>query len=171
MFGEGLSKIVDAIRSAWEMLKPYAAIYPYEEGVVQRYGHYTKTLEPGYYFKWPIAEKVDSVNVALTTMRGNTQTINERTVKWTAKFRVIDSRAYICDILEEASYLRDCISANVADYLRERGDHDKSWPNMMRRLRSEVEEGGFEIVRLRLVDDTEVTFTHRRFDDVGEIDE
>jgi hypothetical protein len=170
MFGEGLSKLLDVIKQAWDMLKPYAAVYPWENGVLLRRGSFLKILEEGYYFKWPCLDKVVTVDIALTTMRGENCTIGERTVKWTAKYRVVDAEAFVIDIYEEKNYLRDCIQAHVAQYMSQ-GEEPNEWSNMMRRMRDEVKEGGFDVVKLRLIDDARLTFTHRQFSDAGELEE
>lgn len=147
----GLLKLVELIQAAWNMLKPYAAIYPWEKGARLRLGKYHSTLPPGYYLKWPIFEKVNSVITAATTMRGPTQTVKNVTFRWTVKYKVTDCESWTTDIYEETSFLRDVCTAHVADYFHNGAN---KWDNMIRRLRAEAEEGGFEILRLRIVDES-----------------
>jgi regulator of protease activity HflC (stomatin/prohibitin superfamily) len=162
----GLAKIVDLLARAWDVLKPYAAVYAWERGACIRFGRYHSTLSPGYYFKWPIAERVRNVSTAMTTMRGPTQSIGGRTFKWTCKYRVTDPEAFTVNIFDEVNFLRDVLTGHVADYVR---DATADWANMLARLKREAAEGGFTILKLRLVDDT-TGFSFRMFGDDGEME-
>ncbi len=146
----GLAKLLDLITGAWELLKPYAAVYAWEKGALTRWGRYHRTLEPGYHFKWPIAEKVHKVQTAISTMRGATQTIGKRTVRWTVKFQVVDVLAFSVAIFVEVNFLRDVVAGQIAEHLQGL----VTWPNMMEQLREETAEGGFRILKMRLIDDT-----------------
>jgi regulator of protease activity HflC (stomatin/prohibitin superfamily) len=163
----GLLKLIEIIQQIWENLKPYAAVMAWEHGSVLRWGRVHRELSPGYYFKWPIAEKMIVVLTALTSMRGPVQTIGDKHFRWTMKYRVVNTEAYVANIVNETDFLRDITTAQVAGYM---GNPDRdSWENLVRRLRSEADEGGFEIVKLRLVDDVKGRAL-RLFGDVGEVE-
>ena len=173
----GLAKLIEAIKEIWKHLKPYAAVYSWEHGALVRRGKYRKSLGPGYYFKWPIIDLVVSTATAVQTMRGPTQSIGDRHFKWTCKYFIADLEKYTCDITDETQYLRDVLTAHVADFAREEDtpqarvgnwDRDKAWELMLKRLRTEAGEGGFKIIKLRIVDDAN-GFSFRMFGDVGEM--
>ena len=149
----GFAKLLDLITGAWDSLKPYAAVYAWEKGGLTRWGRYHKTLGPGFYFKWPCAEKTHKVITAVSTMRGPTQTVGARSFRWTAKYQVTDVELYTVAIYEEENFLRDVCTGQVAECLVNEAD---KWENMMQRLRTEASEGGFRILKMRLVDDTKV---------------
>jgi regulator of protease activity HflC (stomatin/prohibitin superfamily) len=167
----GLAKIVDLLARAWDVLKPYAAVYAWERGARLRFGRYHSTLSPGYYFKWPVAERVKNVSTAMTTMRGPTQSIGGNTFKWSCKYRVSNPEAFTVDVFEEDNFLRDVLTGHVADYMRDnlKDTTESAWHNMIARLKREAAEGGFDILKLRLVDDT-TGFSFRMFGDDGEME-
>lgn len=146
----GFAKLLDLIIKAWDALKPYATVYAWGHGTLMRWGRFQRVLKPGFYWKWPIAEKTISVLTAISTMRGAAQTIGNRTFKWTIKYQVVDVQAYVCNIFEEENFLRDVVAGQVAEHISQ-GD---KWENMLQRLRTEAAEGGFKILKLRLIDDT-----------------
>lgn len=177
----GLAKLIEAIKEVWLHMKFYAAVYPWEHGALVRKGKYIKALKPGYYLKRPFHDLVISTATAVQTMRGPTQSIGERHFKWTCKYSVSDVKKYTCDIVNETQYLRDVLTAHVADFAREEDaprtreqaeywERDQAWERMMKRLRAEASEGGFKIHKLRLVDDVH-GFSFRMFGDVGEMAE
>lgn len=147
----GLLKLIEILQQAWDALKPYFAVKEWEGGVVLRYGRFHRVVEPGYYFKLPIFELAVIHTVVLQSARGPVQTIDKLSLRFSLKYRIEDVEKYVCVIADETNFLRDIVTANVAaQYL----DSEDTWAKMMRRLRDEAEEGGFEIVKLRLVDNT-----------------
>ena len=165
----GLAKLIEAIKEVWQHLKPYAAVYSWEHGALMRKGKFKQSLAPGYYWKRPFHDLVVSTPTAVQTMRGPTQSIGDRHFKWTCKYAIEELEKYTTNIVDETNYLRDILTAHVADFVRDPDmDHDKVWNLMMKRLRDEASEGGFKIHKVRIVDDSE-GFSFRMFGDVGEI--
>jgi hypothetical protein len=181
----GLAKLIELLKDVWQHVKPYAAVYSWQHGALFRRGVYRRTLNPGYHFKVPILDFVIEKATVIQTMRGPTQTYGERHFKWTCKYSIANLKKFMCDITDERNYLRDTLTAHVAEFVQEEKraqdkdddsvngeywDSDEAWKKMMRRLRDEASEGGFTIHKVRVVDDTD-GFSFRMFGDVGEMAE
>ncbi len=145
----GLARLIDLIVAFWIILKPYCAVKAWEGSVILRFGRPNRVLGPGYYWKIPIAEISVVQTTALQSARGPVQTIGNKHFRWSVKYRLADIEKYVCDIADEVHFLRDIVTANVAQLMM---DEEDTWQKMMKRLRDEASEGGFKIEKLRLVD-------------------
>ena len=161
----GLLKLIEILQEVWGSIKPYCVVKAWEKGVILRKGRFHKILDPGYYYKHPILDSCIVQSVVLQSMRGPVQTIEKLHFRWTLKYRITDVKKYVCEISDEENFLRDIVTSNVAArYL----DDADNWYKMMRRLRVEAAEGGFEIEKLRLVDLVEAR-SYRLFGDEGQV--
>lgn len=52
--GLGIDKLLEWVEKIWEWLLPFFVIDHYERGVVLRFGHYVRTVGPGFHWRWPV---------------------------------------------------------------------------------------------------------------------
>lgn len=161
----GLAKLVELFSNFGAHLSPFVVVYPWEKGAKLRLGSYKGTLDCGWHFKIPLVDVVDKVSCSTTTMKGNPQVIGSKVFRWTAKFRICSVAAYTINVWDEENFLMDTLTAHCADLvsryansktsiLQEEPDWGVEWANMLRRCRAECLEGGFELQKLRITEQT-----------------
>ena len=158
----GTSKILEVLGKVYDYVKPYVVVFPWETGAKITCGKFHSALPPGYHFKWPIFDYVENITTAVTTLRGPVQTIGNRSVRYTCKYQVVDVEAFTVNIYDELSFLKDILTSHTADFVSR---NPPDWRNFMRRTKWEASDGGFEIHKIRLVDDTSSTVSLRLFGD------
>lgn len=147
---EALTKIVDLFLEAWEYLKCWAVTMQWQNGIMMRFGRYNRYLPPGYHWKWPFFEKAEIYDTVTTTLRLPAQTVANRTVRGTLKYYIKDVHPYVCDIYAEENYLRDAAMSCIANAM-ESGDYSSDI--ILETIRKEVNQYGFKILRISMVDD------------------
>ncbi|MHC4701337.1 MAG: SPFH domain-containing protein [Planctomycetota bacterium] len=147
---EALTKIVDLFLEAWEYIKFWAVVLEYQNGGMMRFGRFHRYLKPGYHWKIPFFEIAEIYNTAVTTIRLPAQTIGGRTVRGTLKYYIKDIKPYITDIYAEENYLRDAAMSCVAHGMQIATGTQET---ILEAIRKEVNQYGFKILRITLVDD------------------
>ena len=116
-------KLIDLLVAAWEWISPLSVIDVYEKGVVLRFGRYHRTLDAGYHWKWPYAERVFEVRSNVTTMRLPPQTLTTHdgksiVVSAVVKYSIVDPKPYICGIEDQVDVLADVTLGAIARHVR-----------------------------------------------------
>jgi regulator of protease activity HflC (stomatin/prohibitin superfamily) len=159
---EWLAKVLEAL---WEHLLPFVVIPIYQNAGVLRFGHYHRTLQPGFHWRWPFAEEVYHENVFTTTLGLEPQTITTKddktvVVSGIVRYRIVDVEPFITEIGNQHDLLRDTSMGAVLKQVRQielRALLDKPPENVIASdIRRQVKAYGLEIE----------TFT---FTDVGQI--
>lgn len=141
-------RIAVIVVAAFALLTLYNGVYqvqPDEEGVVLRFGKFTRVTEPGLHFLVPYAESVTKVPVQqqlkeefgfrtaepgvrtqyvregfLDESRMLTGDLNVAVVEWIVQFKIKDSRAYLFNVRNVETTFRDMSEAAVRRVV---GDH------------------------------------------------
>jgi regulator of protease activity HflC (stomatin/prohibitin superfamily) len=105
-------RLVEVLQSLWEHLLPFVVVQAYQNAGIFRFGIYHRTLEAGFHWRWPFAERIVEENICLTTLALEPQTIttkDDKTVVITGivRYRIVDVKPFICEIGNQHDLLRD----------------------------------------------------------------
>lgn len=154
-----LEKLADLITSFWDIVSPFVVIYQYEGGVLLRFGLYKKTLGPGFHWKWPLMEVVETARTVTTTIDLNSQTLTtmdgkQVVISSVIKYRVRDVKPFLLEISEAEDALNDVsmgtIKTTVSNLNIDQLDQIESLS--LEKVRKEVNQYGFKILSLTLID-------------------
>jgi regulator of protease activity HflC (stomatin/prohibitin superfamily) len=107
-----LEKLIDLLAGVWSSLRPYEVVEAYNRGVVLRFGRYSRTLQPGIHWKWPLAEDVVSVIACITTLPLAPQTLTTQddvgvVVAAVVKYEITKPESYVTEIWDQRDVLAD----------------------------------------------------------------
>jgi membrane protease subunit HflK len=145
---EGLALGIVAIVALFAFFGSWFQVEPDEVGVVQRFGAYVRTTEPGLHMKWPLfIETLTKVPVqrqlkmefGFRTVRAGIQSefaspspqtraesrmltgdLNVAEVEWIVQYRIRDPRKYLFDVRDVPRTFRDMSEASMRQVV---GDH------------------------------------------------
>lgn len=158
-------KLLDIIASGWHLIAPFCVVVAYQNGGVLRFGKYHRTLPPGFHWKWPLVEDVNTQDVSMTTMRMPPQTLT--TLDGRAiiaavivNYNIRNIEPYITDITDQKDVLIDTVMGAVHVAIRE-----KEWAAIRRMppekeivdaVRDKMNKYGFKINAITFTDLGEV---------------
>ncbi|QEE25230.1 FtsH protease activity modulator HflK [Rhodanobacter glycinis] len=115
----GILTIIAALLLAWLLLSSYTVIGANQSGVVLRFGHYSRTLAPGFHLKLP--QPIESVSKVATTnvrsvsdqVRMLTSDENIVSVNFNVQYQVSDARKFLFSTRDPEDTLREAAEAAV----------------------------------------------------------
>ena len=118
---EWIKELVVALR---ERLQPFEIVYEFESAVVFRFGHYNRTLDTGFHWKWPLIEVVNSEHTAITTLALESQSVTTKdnkivTVTGIVRYKIADVKLFIIEIADQHDVLRDTSMGAVLKKVRQ----------------------------------------------------
>jgi membrane protease subunit HflK len=116
-----LKTILDGL---WGHLLPFTVIHQYERGGVFRLGLYNRTLEPGFHWRWPLAEQIVTEHTVTTTLALEPQTITTKdnksvVVSGIVRYRIVNVQSFVCEISSPHDVLRDTSMGSVLKQTRQ----------------------------------------------------
>ena len=107
-----IERLVEILKGSWELLAPFEIVDAYNRGGVLRLGKYHRTLEPGFHWKWPLAERVVSALACETTQRLPAQSLTTKddvgvVVATIVRFQIAKIEPYVTDIWDQQDVLAD----------------------------------------------------------------
>lgn len=154
-------RILEWIDRGWQWLKPFHVIDVFEKGAVLRLGRFSRALEPGLHWKWPLVEQVVEFTTAIQTMRLLSQTIDtkdRRQVVATTivKYEIVSVEKFITQIFDQKDVLGDVTMGAVRDAVAELTYEEliASPPSkpILDAVRKECNQYGFKIHRVTFID-------------------
>jgi modulator of FtsH protease HflK len=148
---EWLTRVLETV---WEHLIPFIVVPIYQNAAVLRFGKYSRTLEPGFHWRWPFAEEVITENIFRTTLALEPQTITTKDDKTVVvggiiRYRITDVEPFITEIGNQHDLLRDTGMGAVLKQVRQielRSLLDKPPENAIASdIRRQVKPYGMEI--------------------------
>jgi regulator of protease activity HflC (stomatin/prohibitin superfamily) len=141
---------------------PVFVVPVYEGAAVLRFGRLHRTLGPGLWFKWPLAEIADTQVTAMTTMRLPAQSLTTRDDKAVVvgaviKYQLKDVGAYIAQVFDQKDVLADVTMGALAgvvgdaDYADLR-DLERVGAKVRGKVSREVGKYGFDVLSVTLTD-------------------
>ncbi|HXC03243.1 MAG TPA: SPFH domain-containing protein [Bacteroidia bacterium] len=155
---EWLKGVFEAI---WEHLLPFTVIHVYQNAGVLRFGHYHRTLMPGFHWRWPFVEEIYPENIYRTTLALEPQTITTKDDKTVVvggivRYRIVDVQPFITEIGNQHDLLRDTSMGAVLRQVRQvelRALLDKPPENVIASdVRRQVKPYGMEIESFTFTD-------------------
>lgn len=104
--GGGIGIVVIFLVAAWLLLSSYTIVGTREQGVVLRFGQFSRMLGPGFHFKLPrpfeSVSKVQTTQVQSVSVNARMLTSDENiiTVDFNVQFQVSDARKYLFSLSE-----------------------------------------------------------------------
>lgn len=143
-------------------IPPYAFIFPNEGGVLLRGGKYKRTLFEGFYWKWPIYDTVQSLDVTTQVINLPNQSITTQdghcvAVSGAIEYLISDARKALLCIQDFDTSLQNAGMAFVCHYLNRKSLQDCTQigeleKEVLRGLRSKVENWGLSITKFWITD-------------------
>lgn len=154
-------KLVELAAQWWMHITPCYTVVPSQNAGVLRLGKYHRTDLPGFHWKWPLIDELNTQDVCVTTMRVPQQTLttmDRRTivVGGIIKYRIKDVKPYICDILDQKDVLLDVtMGAVLEEILKRTFDEIMTLPpkkEILDLVREKVNEYGFKVMEFTFTD-------------------
>ena len=154
-------RLIDLLASGWDYIAPFVVIDAYQGAVVLRFGRYSRTLEAGFHWKWPLAERAIEVDTCLTTLRLAPQTLTSHdgkslVVAAIVKYRIVDPKPYVIGILDQVDVLADVSMGAIAQCVRAVDAatlfSDPPEGKVATAIRRQVNRFGFEIEAVTFTD-------------------
>jgi membrane protease subunit HflK len=157
-----LDKLFDWIDRGWDRLRPFTIVDAWEKGVVLRWGKFHRALEPGFHWKWPLAERVVEITAVETTMRLLPQTLTTKdgvgvVATSVVRYEIKDVEKYTIRIFDAKDVLGDTTMGAVrrvvsttdyADLMQGSTPED----TVSKAVRSDVTQYGFKVHRVTFID-------------------
>lgn len=120
-------KLIELLLQFWNSIVPLVIINQYNKGVLLRAGLYKKTLEPGWYLKYPIVDEVLTHVVVPTTMPLPEQSLvtkdgKDILVEAVIKYSVSDIKILLIEVNDTVDAISDMTRAIIKIILT-----DKTW--------------------------------------------
>jgi membrane protease subunit HflK len=156
-------RLWDLLAQVWLHLVPIYVIQPYQNGGLTRLGIYKRTLPPGWHWKVPFADEVNTQNVSDTTMRLPQQTIPtadgvDVVVAVEVNYFVNDVKEYICRSTDQADVLIDSGMGAVFDEVSKvtlehlLANRTAVMDSIVENMRKVINKYGFRINRAKFTD-------------------
>jgi regulator of protease activity HflC (stomatin/prohibitin superfamily) len=142
-------------------LCPFVVVPVYQNAGVLRFGKYSRTLVPGFHWKWPFVEDVYKENVFITTVRLQPQTLTTKddvsiVLAGVVKYRVVEVEPYLSRIGDQHDLLIDTAMGAVLKEVRELSFQDLlNDPPALKiasSIRRQVKDFGVEIISYTFTD-------------------
>ncbi len=139
-----------------------AFIFPNEGGVFLRGGKYKKTLSEGFYWKWPVYDTVQSLDITTQVINLPNQSITTQdnhcvAVSGAIEYRISDARKALLCIQDYDTSLQNLAMGTISHYLNRKiltecqqiGELEKE---VLRGLRGRVEDWGLFVSKFWITD-------------------
>ena len=162
-----LDKLIDVVLQFARELLPFEVIDHYDRGVRLRFGRAVmegdkvKILEPGFHWKWPLADSINTHMVKVTTMDLTEQTVTTKdgqsvVVRAVLKYEVNDVATLLLEVDGPAAAVADMSMGILRDAFVEKmwsECNDPEFPQQITsRIRREAKKWGIYVVQLTLTD-------------------
>lgn len=148
--------IKEVLVSGWSHIVPWQVVYPTEAGVIYRLGKYNRTIQCGFNLKWPVIEKADVTDVALTTTPLEPQSLTTRdkkalVVSSLLRYEITDVKPYFITIRDSDDLLEDISLGIIEDVIVNTESSCvflvEVEQKITRRIRHQVKDFGFNIIK------------------------
>ena len=113
-----LDKLLDIIINFKDAIAIFFIVDDTEMGIVKRLGIYTRTVEPGLRFKWPLIEEYETEMVVTTTLSMDSQTLttfDDKSVVISAivTYSISDIKKYLLNMYDPEEVLADITMGEI----------------------------------------------------------
>ena len=156
-----LEWLAELIEQVWEDLKLWEIVYEYDDGIILRFGKFSRRTHTGINWKWPFIEDILTETAVTTTMplRAQSLTTNDGkavVISSIVKYQIKDVKPYKLDIWDSADVLRDVTMGAIKDVISvtplDRLLEQAVEKQVLDQVRKEVNPYGFKIQDITFVD-------------------
>jgi membrane protease subunit HflK len=156
-----LDKLLELLTHCWEEVTPCEVLAPYTGGVVLRLGLYHRTVGPGVAWKWPLVERLLTVNTCVDTFHLPPQTITTADlvqvgISTIVRYRIEDVRPFLLDVQDQQTVLCDVtlgLTRKVVERLTFQALVTTDWEKEVRdKLQRRVDAYGVKILEVTYAD-------------------
>lgn len=165
----GFERVIDFIFDAWDYMRPWVVVDPYEAGLVFTFGrpfrrgpkgdmvitHMNGWFRTGLHLKFPFAEKESMAITAIRTARLSNQSLTTKdgidvVISSAVRYAVKDVVPLLCDIREADDVLRDAVAMTISEIVRQRTweelhQNDQLFQLFLQEIRKKLNQYGFKI--------------------------
>ncbi len=161
-FGQWLASTIDRFA---DYIKPWVVVNGYEEAIILRWGKYHRTLKPGTYWKWMIADYAMTDHVKPDTMEIPPITITTAdgkpvSIGMIIHYDITDLRKFLVENNDSRSNMLQLGAAELSDHLEDIVWTDikkKTTKNaVLRKIAPYFDDMGVRILDLKFKDKVEV---------------
>lgn len=154
-------KIIDLLIAVWKDIWFFQTIYEYEEGVKLRLGKYHKSLKPGIWFKWSVAEKIlvhyaKDDTILLPSQKLTTKDGKTITARGVILYKIDDIKLFLTEVNQPQQAISDMamgmISNNITTGNYEDCYNDKIMNEITKDVRREAKRWGAYVTYVKLTD-------------------
>lgn len=150
-----LAKITDFLLT----IPPWTVVFPDEHGIFIRGGKYTRTLLPGFYFKYPVYDTIRKMNVKEQIIDLPSQSVTNRLGKilalsGTIRYQVYDAKKAMLDVLDYDESIQNLAMSLIAEFVSqtERCKHQDICESVLSDLNAAADRWGIEVLDFWLTD-------------------
>jgi len=120
-------KLIDFVLDSIDKFLPFIVIKEYEEGALFRFGKYKKIFRPGFHFKIPYVDDIDTYTIATTTLTLPVQSIVTKdgkaiVIKAQIKYKIKDLSIFAVKVYDAIDALSDMTCGIIFQTIK-----DKTW--------------------------------------------
>lgn len=154
-----LEKLIEILERVYDSLIPFYVMHVYQRGVLLRFGHFNRVLEPGFHWVIPCVDQVMALNCVLKTHRVPglaTTTKDGRQVGFDAvvSYRVSDIQKALLEVEDVQDALIDTcagvIGSTLADNTWDQLLHGEAIDGLTKACRARGWRYGVEILQVQL---------------------
>lgn len=154
-------KIFEVLAGIWDKLVPFEVINHYDRGVRLRFGKPRGVLEPGFHWKIPLIDQIDSHMVKTTTLNLPEQSLTTKdnqqiVIKVALKYEVKDVQQLLLEVSGPVDALSDMACGIVRNkiIIREWKDcqEDQLLTDISRAIKVEAPKWGLSVVSVTITD-------------------
>lgn len=141
--------IRDFVVAFWDSLVCWEVLEPYQGGVVLRMGKFNRALHMGLNWKWPLFEKVLTINTTPTSYNfypAVTQTKDGTTVIFapTAIYEIRDVKRALLEVEGVGTIINDCLYGFTREVIAQCTDAEVFAPEFSTKVLKELRKRGFK---------------------------
>ncbi len=154
-------KLIEFIIGIIDKVMPFWIVKQTDNAILLRFGKYSRTLQPGFYWKWPFADEIISHHVMTALLSIPVQSLTTKdglqiVVKAVVKYKVDDVKPLLLEIWDSTDAISDVTQSIIKKQI-----HIRTWQQcndddidneITKKLRVEIRKWGISIENVTMTD-------------------
>ncbi len=154
-------KLIDFLISLLDKILPWFVVKQFDNGIILRCGKYTKTFQPGIYWKIPFLDEVMTHHIVITLLSIPVQSLTTKdgqqvVIKGVVKFKVENVKLLLLDVYDATDAISDITQSIIKKQVHIRNweecNNDDLDNEITKKLRLEVKKWGISVESVTLTD-------------------
>ncbi len=154
-------EIITAIINWLLNLSFFSIIFEDEAGVFLRGGRYTRTLDAGFYWKWPLYDNIEKTTITEQTIDLPNQSVETAdgvpmAVSGTLRYTIVDAKKALLEVRDYDESLQNIGLKSIAGYIARTNRPDLIFSQLEKEvsdeLKLEADDWGLDIIEFNLTD-------------------